>query len=379
MIRFAPLKERGRIPDRGNPISDRTPPALPRTRFVDTSTMSSERSRKRVLSGIQPTGNIHLGNYLGAIRHWVDGQGDKENFICIVDLHAITLYQDPDELRHNVRSLAAMLLAAGIDPERSTLFVQSHVRAHAEASWFLTCITPLGRLERMVQFKDKSAKQQQVDTGLLTYPILQAADILLYDADEVPVGQDQKQHIELARDIGRRFNHLYGETFVIPEAKIAKVGARIMGLDDPTAKMSKSATGKGHAIRLTDEDKVIEKAFKRAVTDSGNEIVFSDAPEKAGVNNLLTIYKLMTGKEDEAVIADFANARGYGDLKKAVAEAVIEGIGPVRTRYLELMDDPAELDRLVARGAERARAVAEPKVVELKEKMGYAVPAELRA
>ena len=340
--------------------------------------MAAERTRKRVLSGIQPTGNIHLGNYLGAIRHWVAGQGEKENFFCIVDLHAITLFQDPEELRHNVRSLAAMLLAAGIDEERSTLFVQSHVRAHAEANWFLTCITPLGRLERMVQFKDKAAKQQQVDTGLLVYPILQAADILIYDADEVPVGDDQKQHLELARDIGRRFNHLYGDTFVIPEAKIAKVGARIMGLDDPTSKMSKSGTGKGHAIRLTDDDKVIEKAFKRAVTDSGNEIVFSEDPEKAGVNNLLTIYKLMTDKDDEAVLADFADARGYGDLKKGVAEVVIEGIRPIRSRYAELMNDPAELDRLVARGAERARQVAEAKVVEIKEKMGFDVPAALR-
>lgn len=340
--------------------------------------MSAERSKKRVLSGIQPTGNIHLGNYLGAIRQWVDGQDDRENFLCIVDLHAITLYQEPEELRHNVRSVAAMLLAAGID-ERSTLFVQSHVRAHAEASWFLTCITPLGRLERMVQYKDKSAKQQQVDTGLLTYPILQAADILLYDADEVPVGADQKQHIELARDIGRRFNHLYGETFVIPEARIGSQGARVMGLDDPTSKMSKSATGKGHAVRLVDDDATITKTFKRAVTDSGNEIVFSDAPEKAGVLNLLSIYQAVTGKEREAVLADFADARGYGDLKMGVATAVIDRLRPIRERYHELMDDPAELDRLLARGAEKARQAAEPKLVEMKEKMGFSVPAEVRS
>ena len=340
---------------------------------------SKPATKKRVLSGIQPTGRLHLGNYLGAIRHWVRGQDEKENFFCIVDLHAITVFQDPDTLRHNVRSVAAMLLASGIDPDKSALFVQSHVRAHAEASWFLSCITPLGRLERMTQYKDKAAKQERVDIGLLTYPILQAADILLYDAHEVPVGEDQKQHLELCRDIGQRFNHLYGETFVIPEPKIAKIGARIMGLDDPTSKMSKSAQGKGHAVTLVDEDKVIEKAVKRAVTDSGNEIVFSDEPEKAGVNNLLSIYMLMTDKTQDECVADFADARGYGDLKKGVAAAVIDGIRPIRERYNELMADPAELDRLLARGAEKARAVAEPKVVEIKEKMGFGVPSELRA
>ncbi|MEM9599344.1 MAG: tryptophan--tRNA ligase, partial [Acidobacteriota bacterium] len=267
--------------------------------------MPDTSSKRRVLSGIQPTGSIHLGNYLGAIRHWVRGQDEKENFFCIVDLHAITLYQDPEDLRHNTRSLAAMLLAAGIDPERSALFVQSHVRAHAEASWFLTCITPLGRLERMTQYKDKAAKQERIDSGLLTYPVLQAADILLYDAHEVPVGEDQKQHIELARDIAQRFNHLYGETFVVPEPKIAAHGARIMGFDDPTSKMSKSAAGQSHAVRLTDSDKAIEKVIKRAVTDSGNEIVFSDDPEKAGVLNLLTVYQLMTDKSRDEVLADF--------------------------------------------------------------------------
>lgn len=338
----------------------------------------SQAKKRRVFSGIQPTGQLHLGNYLGAIRHWVRGQGQKENFICIVDLHAITVFQEPEALRHNTRSLAAMLLAAGIDPDQTTLFVQSHVRAHAEGSWFLSCITPLGRLERMTQYKDKSARQERVDTGLLTYPVLQAADILLYDADEVPVGEDQKQHLELSRDIAQRFNHLYGDTFVVPEPKIAKVGARIMGFDDPTSKMSKSLAGKGHSVLLTDEDKVIEKTLKRAVTDSGNEIVYSEDPEKAGVNNLLTIYQLLTDKTPEQVLADFADARGYGDLKKGVAEAVIEGVRPIRERYNELMADPTELDALLARGAEQARAVAEPKLVEVKEKMGFGVPAEVR-
>ncbi|MEM9557238.1 MAG: tryptophan--tRNA ligase [Acidobacteriota bacterium] len=334
---------------------------------------------KRVLSGIQPSGNLHLGNYLGAIRHWVRSQDERESFICVVDLHAITVYQEPDALRRQVRELTAMLLAAGIDPERTVLFVQSHVRAHAELSWLLQCVTPLGWLERMTQFKAKSALQESVQTGLLTYPVLQAADILLYDADEVPVGEDQKQHIELSRDIAQRFNHLYGETFRVPEPKIAAVGARIMALDDPTSKMSKSGTGRGHAVLLADDDAEIARTFKRAVTDSGREIIFSDDPEKAGVNNLLTIYQMVTDQSQEQVLADFAAARGYGDLKKGVADAVIAHIAPVRARYFELLDDPAELDRLVARGAERARAVAEPKVVEAKARMGFDTPEALRS
>lgn len=334
---------------------------------------------KRVFSGIQPSGNLHLGNYLGAIRRWVLGQEERTSFICVVDLHAITVTQDPAELRRQTRELAAMLLAAGIDPRRTTLFVQSHVRAHAEGSWLLSCVTPLGWLQRMTQFKDKSTKQESVLTGLLTYPVLQAADILLYDAHEVPVGEDQKQHVELARDVAQRFNHLYGETFVVPEPVIAEFGARIMGLDDPTAKMSKSLAAKrGHAVRLNDDDDEIRWAMRRAVTDSGREIRFSDDPEKAGVVNLLTIYQLLTGRTSAEVEADFADARGYGDLKTRVAEVVVEAVAPIRTRFRELMGDPAELDRLLAVGAERAREVAERKLVEVKEKMGLIVPAELR-
>jgi tryptophanyl-tRNA synthetase len=328
-------------------------------------------SRKRVLSGIQPSGGLHLGNYLGAIKQWVEGQDEKENFICIVDLHAITIRLDPEELHHNTRQLAALLVAAGIDPGRTTLFVQSHVRAHAEACWLLSCATPLGWLERMTQFKDKSAKQETISTGLLTYPVLQAADILLYDADEVPVGEDQKQHVELSRDIAQRFNHLYGETFKLPQPVIPKIAARVMGLDDPSVKMSKSATAQGHAIRMTDDDKTILKSFKRAVTDSGREIEFSDDPERAGVNNLLGIYRAVTGKSKHEVVADFANARGYGDLKKAVAEVVIDALSPIRRRYLELMEDPDELDRILAEGAGRARDQAEAKVLEMKRRMGF--------
>ncbi len=335
---------------------------------------------RRVFSGIQPTGNLHLGNYLGAIRHWVEGQGEKENFICVVDLHAVTVYQEPEELRRQIRELAAHLIAAGIDPERTTLFVQSHVRAHAEASWLLSCVTPLGWLQRMTQFKDKSKKQESVMTGLLTYPVLQAGDILLYDAHEVPVGEDQKQHIELSRDVAQRFNNLYGETFVVPEPTIAKVGARIMGFDDPTAKMSKSALARGHAVRMTDSDDEIRRTLKRAVTDSDPEraIVFSDAPEKAGVNNLLTVYGLLTRKDADEVVADFADARGYGDLKKAVGEVVVDYVRPIRERFNELMQDHGELDRILAIGADRAREIAEPKVVDMKERMGFVVPEAVR-
>lgn len=334
----------------------------------------STSAKKRVFSGIQPSGNLHLGNYLGAIQHWVEAQKTRENFICVVDLHAITVYQDPTRLAHQTRQLMALLIACGIDPERSTLFVQSHARAHAEGAWILNCVTPLGWLERMTQFKAKAARQESVLTGLLTYPVLQAADILLYDADEVPVGEDQKQHVELARDIAQRFNHLYGETFVVPEAVIPPAGARIMGLDDPAEKMSKSGShARGHAIRLVDSDDEIRRTIKRAVTDSGTEIEFSDAPEKAGVNNLLTIYQSVTRKTPEAVLDDFADARGYGDLKSRVAEVVVELIGPIRTRYEELMGDPAELDRLMEIGADRARAVSEPKIVEVKKKVGLIV------
>ncbi len=333
-------------------------------------------TKKRVFSGIQPTGNIHLGNYLGAVRNWVSEQSDKINYFCIVDLHSLTVPQDPEKLRFETRSMGAILLACGIDPQVSTLFIQSHVAAHAEGCWLLNCITPLGWLQRMTQFKDKSAKQESILTGLLDYPVLMAGDIIFYDANEVPVGEDQKQHVELARDIAQRFNALYDVNFfVVPQPVIPKIGARVMGLDDPTVKMSKSlADRRGHAIRLLDEPKEVMYAFKRAVTDSGREIRFSDDPEKAGVNNLLGIYQAVTGKDRVAVEADFANARGYGDLKVGVAEVVIEALQPIQARYRELMDDTAELDRLLAYGAEQARAVSRPKVDEMKRIMGLVVP-----
>ena len=334
-------------------------------------------SKRRVFSGIQPSGSVQLGNYLGAIKGWAARQSEKENFFCIVDLHAITVQQDPEELRRETRSLAAMLFAAGLDPEQCTVFVQSHVTAHAEGCWLLNCVTPLGWLERMTQYKDKVQRQESVSTGLLDYPVLMAADILLYDAHEVPVGDDQRQHVELTRDIAQRFNHLYGETFVVPEAVIPEVGARVMGLDEPTVKMSKSSAHiRGHAVNLLDDPKEIVRSIRRAVTDSGNEIRFSEDPAKAGVNNLLGIYKAITDRTVEECEADFASARGYGDLKARVAEVVVEELSPIRERYFELMDDVGELDRMLAKGSEQAASVSEPKVDEIKRLMGLVIAGE---
>ena len=333
-------------------------------------------TKKRVFSGIQPTGNTHLGNYLGAVRRWAAEQNEKVNYFCVVDLHSLTVPQDPEQLRHETRSMAAILLACGIDPQQSVVFVQSHVTAHAEGCWLLNCVTPLGWLQRMTQFKDKSARQESVLTGLLDYPVLMAGDILFYDADEVPVGEDQKQHVELTRDIAQRFNALYErDFFVIPQPVIPTVAARVMGLDDPTVKMSKSLADKrGHAVRLLDSPDEILYVFKRAVTDSGREIRFSDEPERAGVNNLLGIYSAITGKDKAATEADFADARGYGDLKVRVAELVIETLRPIQARHRELMDDTAELDHILAHGAEQARAISQPKVDEMKRIMGLVVP-----
>jgi tryptophanyl-tRNA synthetase len=335
---------------------------------------STERPR-RVFSGIQPSGTLTIGNYLGAIRQWVAEQAKKENYFCIVDMHAITVPQDPALLRLKTRELAAIYIACGIDPEVSTIFVQSHVHAHAECCWILNCVTPVGWLERMTQYKAKSLEQESVGTGLLDYPVLQAADILLYDTDEVPVGEDQKQHVELARDIAQRFNHLYGETFVLPEAVIPRSGARIHALDDPTRKMSKSeaAITRDHAVRLTDDPDTIRTVIRRAVTDTGREIVFSDDPGKAGVNNLLEIYELFSGQGRGAIEAHFAG-QGYAALKREVSEAVIEGLRPIRERYEQLIADPAELDRLLVDGAERARAVAGAKVAQVKRAVGFLSP-----
>ncbi|MEM7154822.1 MAG: tryptophan--tRNA ligase [Myxococcota bacterium] len=317
------------------------------------------KTKPRILSGVQPTGNIHLGNYIGAIRQWCAHQADFDSLFCVVDLHALTIPEvvEPEVLKRKNREISALYLACGIDPEVSTIFVQSDVHQHAELGWILGCVTPLGWLYRMTQFKTKSDKRESVGTGLLTYPVLQAADIVLYDADQVPVGQDQKQHIELARDVAQRFNQLFGDTLTVPDVMIPKAGARIMGLDDPTSKMSKSvgAEVKGHAIGMLDTPKQIRKAIMRAVTDSGTEVDFSAI--SPGIRNLLTLYEVLSGESKEAIEGRFAG-KGYGHLKKDVAEVVLGTIEPVQARWKELMDDPGYLDGVLDRGAERARGIA---------------------
>ena len=330
-------------------------------------------SEIRVFSGIQPSGDMHLGNYLGAVRQWVENQGKgKQNFYCIVDLHAQTILRDSQELRDNTRSLAAMLFACGLDPNISTIFIQSQVRAHAEACWLLNCVTPLGWLERMTQYKDKKDKLNSISAALLDYPVLQAGDIILYDANEVPIGEDQKQHVELSRDIAQRFNNLFGETFVLPEPVVLDIGARVMNLSNPLSKMSKSfQENDGGVVGLLDSDAEIIKTIKRAVTDSGNEIKFSEDKDKAGVNNLLGIYKVITGKSVENVEKDFEGTKSYGVLKEKVGEIVVDTISPIRAKYQEFMSDPSELDRLLGIGAENARSISEPKVMEMKNKMGF--------
>lgn len=333
---------------------------------------------KRVLSGVQPSGSLTIGNYVGALKQWAREQHNFESFFCVVDLHAITVPYDPQQLRDKTREVAALYLACGIDPEISTIFVQSHIPAHSELTWLLNCITPLGWLNRMTQFKDKSAKQQaeSVSTGLLDYPVLMAADILLYQADAVPVGDDQRQHLELTRDIAQRFNHLFGETFTVPEAMIPPSGARIKGLDDPTQKMSKSETdSEYHAVYLLDPPNRAKKKIMRAVTDSGREIAFSDDPERAGVNNLLELYQALVGGTREEVEAHFANARGYGDLKKEVVAVVQETLAPIQQRYQELTSDVSYIDSLLAKGAMRASEVAEQTLKRAQDNMGFLRPA----
>jgi tryptophanyl-tRNA synthetase len=327
--------------------------------------------RPRVLSGMQPTSDsLHLGNYLGALLQWVALQDTHDAFYCVVDLHAITAGHDPELLRQRTRVTAAQYLAGGVDPERSTLFVQSHVPEHTQLAWVLGCITGFGEASRMTQFKDKSARQGTEGTtvGLFTYPVLQAADILLYQANQVPVGEDQRQHIELTRDLGGRFNARYGETFVLPEAYIMRETAKIFDLQDPTAKMSKSVGGAG-LIELLDEPKVIEKRVKSAVTDSGRDVV-ADPENKPGVTNLMTILSALTGQSLEQIEHDFAG-RGYGDLKKAVASAVLDVAAPFQNRVRELLDDRAELDALLARGAAKARDVASRTLANVYERVGF--------
>ena len=318
-------------------------------------------TRPKTFSGVKPSGGLHLGNYLGAIKRWVDDQDRYENVFCIVDLHAITVPQDPVALRQQTREVAAFYLAAGLDPARTIVFVQSHVSAHAELGWILNCVTPMGWLERMTQFKDKAAKEgenrERISTGLFDYPVLMASDILLYDANFVPVGDDQKQHVELTRDIAERVNRLYGngtDILVVPQPLIAETGARIMGLVDPTKKMSKSDDLPGQAIGIFDDPSNIRKALMRATTDSERTIVFD--PARPGVNNLLTIYQVLTGLERDAIEAHFGG-RGYGDLKKEVATAVLDTLAPIQARCRSLIESH-DLDDILLDGANRASAIA---------------------
>lgn len=330
-------------------------------------------AKPRVFSGVQPSGNLTIGNYIGALKQWVQEQNTYDCFFSIVDLHAITVPQDPDSLRQKSLEVAALYIACGIDPDKATIFIQSHVAAHTELAWILTCLTPLGWLQRMTQFKDKSAKQQQdsIGAGLLIYPALMAADILLYQTQRVPVGDDQRQHLEYTRDLAQRFNHIYGDIFTIPEAMIPKAGARIMGLDTPLAKMSKSEASEGHAIYLLDKPDQVKKKVMRAVTDSGREIGFSDDPERAGVNNLLTIYQSFTGKTEAEVLADFAEARGYGDVKKAVVEVVNEALRPIQARYSELVGDVHSLNALLADGTKYADSISSSTLEGVQKRIGF--------
>jgi tryptophanyl-tRNA synthetase len=323
--------------------------------------------KARVFSGIQPTGSPHIGNYLGALKNWVKIQGDYESIFGIVDLHAITVFQNPAELRAKTLELAGMLLAIGIDPKQSAIVVQSSIPAHTELSWMLTCVTPLGWLERMTQYKAKAAAQETIGDGLLQYPVLMAADILLYQAAIVPVGDDQSQHMELARDIAQRFNSIYGETFVMPATKLPSVGARVMGLDDPEKKMSKSATGTGHAIGLLDDPKDIRKKIMRATTDSNPAVDFETMGP--GVANLLAIYQAFTEMTDDQAKQQFAGMR-YGDLKKTVAEAVVGSIEPIQQRYREIVAEPGYVEGVLQSAAERVSVIADDTVAKAKRAMG---------
>jgi tryptophanyl-tRNA synthetase len=323
--------------------------------------------KARVLSGIQPTGSPHIGNYLGALKNWAKIQYDYDSIYCIVDLHAITVYQQPDELRAKIEELTGMLLAIGIDPQHSSLVVQSAIPQHAELAWMLTCVTPVGWLERMTQFKAKTQAQETIGDGLLQYPVLMAADILLYQAAIVPVGDDQSQHLELARDIAQRFNALYGETFTMPATHLPTVGARIMGLDDPEKKMSKSESGSGHAVSLLDPPAAIRKKILRATTDSNPGVDYETM--SPGVRNLLTIFQAFTGWSDDDTRAQFTGMR-YGDLKKQVAEAVIGALEPIQKRYQEIMAEPGFVAQVLANGAERVTPIARDTVNKVKKAMG---------
>ncbi|MEK6252582.1 MAG: tryptophan--tRNA ligase, partial [Actinomycetota bacterium] len=323
-------------------------------------------------SGIQPTGRKHLGNYIGAIRQYVEGQDRGEAIYCIVDLHAITVAHDPGELREYLYDTAAILLASGLDPERCSLFRQSDVHEHTELTWLLAAVTAWGDLNRMHQFKDKSAKQRElVSAGLFFYPVLQAADVLAYRANEVPVGEDQRQHVELMREVARRFNERYGETLVVPELRVPEIGARIMDLQEPERKMSTTGATEAGTVYVLDEPDAIRGKFGSAVTDSGRDVVRSD--EKAGISNLIEITSVARGVAPEEVESEFEGF-GYGDFKAAAAESVVELLAPVRERYAELRPDTAALEQTLAAGAEKARSITSATLAEVRERMGVGSP-----
>jgi len=322
----------------------------------------------RIFSGIQPTGSKHLGNYIGAIRQYVDGQDRGEAIYCVVDLHAITVPYDPAELRRTVLDTAAMLLAAGLDPQRCILFRQSDVHEHTELCWLLSAVTSHGDLNRMHQFKEKSARQRElVSAGLFFYPVLMAADVLAYRTDEVPVGDDQRQHIELTRDIAERFNERFGDTLVVPHHRIPEVGARIMDLQSPEQKMSTTASTEAGTLYILDDDRAVTKKIKSAVTDSGSDVV--RGPDKAGISNLIEILAVVRGEGPEAIEREF-DGSGYGAFKTAVAEAVVEYLRPVRERYHELRGDEAELERTLVEGGDKAREIASSTLGAVRERMG---------
>jgi tryptophanyl-tRNA synthetase len=326
----------------------------------------------RIFSGIQPTGAKHFGNYSGAFRQYVQTQERGEAFFCIVDLHSLTVAYEPDELRETTLDLAAMLFATGLDPDRSTVFVQSHVTAHAEAAWLLSAVATFGELRRMTQFKEKSEEQESVTAGLFSYPVLMAGDILLYQTDYVPIGDDQRQHLELARDIAERFNARFGETFKVPDGIFPGVGARIMDLQEPAKKMSTTGGSAQGTVGMLDPPDTIRKKFKSAVTDSGTD-VRHDPDEKPGVSNLIEIMSVATGEPIEALEARY-DSGGYGRFKEDVGEAVVALLEPIARRYEELRADPAELERLLGRGAEKAREVSAPTLEQMYERMGFVRP-----
>ncbi len=325
--------------------------------------------KKRVFSGIQPTGNLHLGNYLGALRNWTQTQAQYDNIFCIVDLHAITMPIDPQELHYSIRQLAALYVAVGLDLRYCKLFVQSHVHEHAESSWIMNCFTPMGWLNRMTQFKTKAGENvDTVSTGLYCYPVLMACDILLYHTNYVPVGDDQRQHIEFTRDLAQRFNSHDGrEVFTIPEAEIREVGARIMALDDPTKKMSKSDPNPNSRINLLDDPKTIKQKIARATTDSLRLVKFD--PERPGITNLLTIYQLLTGKSQQEIEAEF-EGKGYGDFKAALTERLIATLAPIQARHRELMNDLPTLENMLKQGADQVRPIAAATLQEIKDVVG---------